>query len=96
MGSFENLEDPRINRSKKHQLLDLVPIAICAGICGAYSWTYVEMLGKNKEEWFLSFLALPIGILSHDTFSDVFSRLAPDQFQEGFREICYAALKGCR
>ena len=67
-------------------MLDIVAIAICAVICGADSWVYVEMFGKSKEEWFRTFLDLPNGIPSHDTFGDVFSRLDPDRFQECFME----------
>ena len=86
MEYFGALEDPRIDRCKQHQLLDIVAIAICAVICGADSWVYVEMFGRSKEEWFRTFLDLPNGIPSHDTFGDVFSRLDPDRFQECFME----------
>ena len=65
---FEASEDPRIDRSKRHSLLDIITIAICAVICGADSWVYVEMFGRSKEEWFRTFLELPNGIPSHDTF----------------------------
>ena len=74
---FRDLEDPRIERSRRHQLLDIVAIAICAVICGADSWVYLEMFCRSKEEWFRAFLDLPNGIPSHDTFGDVFSRLDP-------------------
>ena len=50
MDYFRELDDPRIERSKRHQLLDIVAIAICAVICGADSWVYVEMFGRSKEE----------------------------------------------
>ena len=86
MECFGGLEDPRIDRCKRHQLLDIITIAICAVICGADSWVHVEMFGKSREDWFRTFLDLPHGIPSHDTFGDVFSRLDPDRFQECFME----------
>ena len=52
MDHFQDLEDPRIERSKRHGLLDIITIAICGVICGADSWVFVEMFGKSKEEWF--------------------------------------------
>ena len=84
MDYFEALEDPRVDRCKRHQLLDIIAIAICAVICGADSWVYIELFGKSKEEWFRTFLELPNGVPSHDTFGDVFSRLDPEQFQQCF------------
>ena len=86
MDHFQDLDDPRIERSKRHQLLDIVAIAICAVICGADSWVYVELFGKSKEEWFRTFLDLPNGIPSHDNFGEVISRLDPEQFQQCFVE----------
>ena len=74
MDHFQDLEDPRIERSKRHGLLDILTIAICAVICGADSWVYVEMFGKSKEEWFRSFLDLPNGIPSHDTFARLYAK----------------------
>ena len=82
MDHFQDLEDPRIERSKRHGLLDIITIVIC----GADSWVFVEMFGKSKEEWSRNFLDLPNGIPSHDTFGNVFSRLDPDRFQECFME----------
>ena len=83
---FEELADPRIERCKRHSLLDIITIAICAIICGADNWVHVAMFGRSKEEWFRTFLELPNGIPSHDTFGDVFSRLDPERFQECFME----------
>ena len=53
---FATLEDPRIERSKRHKLLDIITIAICAIICGADSWVHIEMFGRSKEEWFQDLL----------------------------------------
>ena len=73
-------DDPRIDRTKRHKLLDIVAIAICGTICGADSWVDIELFGNCKEEWFKSFLELPGGIPSHDTFGDVFARWTRSSF----------------
>lgn len=81
---FAELPDPRIERTKRHALLDIVAIALCAVICGADSWVEVEVFGRAKEAWLRRFLALPNGIPSHDTFGRVFARLDPDAFERCF------------
>ncbi len=81
---FSALEDPRVERTKLHRLLDIVTIAICAAICGADDWTEIELFGESKLDFFKSFLPLPNGIPSHDTFNRVFARLNPQQFRECF------------
>ncbi len=65
---FTSLPDPRIERSKRHGLLDILTIALCAVICGADSWVEVQRFGHAREAWLGTFLALPNGIPSHDTF----------------------------
>jgi hypothetical protein len=70
---FSKVSDPRIDRSKEHKLIDIIAIAICAVICGAEGWVDIELFGKSKLPWLKSFLELPNGIPSHDTFGRVFS-----------------------
>ena len=65
---FVNIEDPRIERTKRHKLIEVITISICAVICGADSWVAIETYGQAKKEWLKSFLELPNGIPSHDTF----------------------------
>jgi predicted transposase YbfD/YdcC len=81
---FSDLTDPRIDRTKRHKLLDIVVIAICGIICGADDWVEIEIFGNAKLGWFQTFLELPNGIPSHDTFGRVFGALNPDQFQTCF------------
>jgi predicted transposase YbfD/YdcC len=81
---FGHVVDPRVDRTKQHQLLDIITLAICAIICGADDWVEVEQFGNDKLDWFRTFLSLPNGIPSHDTFGDVFARIDPDEFQNGF------------
>jgi predicted transposase YbfD/YdcC len=84
LDAFADLPDPRIDRSKRHQLLDIIAIALCAVLCGADSWVDVALFGRSKEPWLRQFLALPNGIPSHDTFGRVFARLDPTAFERCF------------
>jgi predicted transposase YbfD/YdcC len=81
---FEQVQDPRVDRGKRHQLLDIITIALCGVICGADSWVEIEQFGQAKLKWLRSFLELPNGIPSHDTFGRLFSALDPQQFESGF------------
>lgn len=78
------IEDPRIDRTKQHLLIDILVIAVCAVMCGAEGWTEIEEFGRAKEEWFTKFLELPNGIPSHDTFRRVFMLIKPAAFQDSF------------
>ena len=79
-------EDPRTGRAKRHNLIDVVVIAICAVVCGADSWVDVEVFGKSKKAWLGRFLGLPNGIPSYDTFGRVFARLDSVQFERCFKK----------
>jgi len=81
---FATLEDPRVERTKLHPLLSVVTIALCAVVCGAETWEEIAEFGKAKVDWLSSFLQLPNGIPSHDTFNRVFQALNPKQFQSCF------------
>ena len=81
---FATLEDPRVERTKRHQLLAIITIALGAVICGADTWVDVEEFGHAKRAWLETFRELPNGIPSHDTFGRVFGRLDPEQFQACF------------
>src|SRR5262249_42833018 len=81
---FRTLEDPRIERTKKHLLLDILAIALCTMLTGGEGFQDMELFGKHKQAWLQTFLALPHGIPSHDTFGRVFARLNPEHFQACF------------
>lgn len=83
---FANMEDPRSNLGRRHRLLDLIVIAITAVICNADGWEDIELFGRCKARWFATFLDLPHGIPSHDTFARVFARLDPVAFEDAFRQ----------
>lgn len=81
---FATLPDPRVDRAKRHDLLAIVTIALCAVICGADSWVAVERFGHAKRSWLETRLPLPNGIPSHDTFGRVFAALDPTAFEAAF------------
>lgn len=81
---FADLPDPRIDRTKRHKLIDIVGIPICAVICGADGWAAIEEYGQAKEGWLRGFFELPAGSPSDDTFRRMFTCLSPTQFQDRF------------
>ena len=83
---FSKVTDPRIDRTKRHKLIDIILLVICGVICGADSWVDIEMFGKAKKDWLKTFLELPNGIPSHDTFGRVFAAINPEEFEKSFME----------
>ena len=90
---FSSLKDPRIQAKTRHKLIDIIIITICASICGADEWTEVVDYGKAKHAWLKTFLELPGGIPSHDTFGRVFSLLRPEEFERCFVSWIHAVFK---
>jgi predicted transposase YbfD/YdcC len=82
---FSVIEDPR-RYNRRHKLLDILVISICAAICGADGWQDVELFGEAKEAWLKGFLELPHGIPSDDTYRRVFAALDAEQFENCFMD----------
>jgi predicted transposase YbfD/YdcC len=81
---FGAIEDPRCSGKVGHRLLDILVIAVCAVIACAESWCDIALYGRSKRAWLQTFLELPNGIPSHDTFRRVFMLIDPDAFEAGF------------
>jgi len=93
---FSDLTEPR-ESNKRHKLIDVITIALCAVICGADTWEEIEEFGHAKAEWFGTFLELPHGIPAHDTFARIFASMDPKEFQQAFlkwAESVQSVMKG--
>jgi predicted transposase YbfD/YdcC len=82
---FTQVKDPRVERTRWHLLTDIITISILAVIAGSQGWEDIEEYGLNKKEWLETFLKLPFGIPSPDTFRRVFERINPKEFEQCFR-----------
>jgi predicted transposase YbfD/YdcC len=83
---FRKLVDPRHRRRRRHELIDIIGIALCAVVCGCKSWNEIENFGKRRKDWLSKFLVLANGIPSHDTFNRLFQVLNPRAFAACFGE----------
>jgi len=81
---LKDVPDPRVERTREHQLIDILVIGVCCLISGGEGFNDMESFGKAKYEWFSQFLELPKGIPSHDTFNRVFSAIDPKPFIKCF------------
>ena len=81
---LRQVPDPRIERRKFHDLVEVLVIGICTLLCGGETFNDMEDFGDAKQEWFKTFLKLTNGIPSHDTFNRVFAAIDPQQFLECF------------
>ena len=81
---FSVIEDPRIDRCKKHQLIDILFLSVCAVMSGAEGWEDIEDFGLAKLDWLQKYLPFSNGIPKHDTIARVLSRLNPTTIQRCF------------
>ncbi len=81
---FQTLPDPRVKRTQHHRLVAMVTIALFAVLAGADGFVGIERYGKAKQSWLETFLDLPHGIPSHDTFGRVMGALDPQTLEAGF------------
>ena len=79
---FDDIPDPRVDRTKQHLLKDILVITILAAIASAQGWEDIENYGLSKQQWLEEFLELPNGIPSDDTFRRVFEKLDPKVLEE--------------
>jgi predicted transposase YbfD/YdcC len=83
---FGKLKDPRVDRSKKHHLIDIIALVLFAIMSGAQTYDEIEDFGKLHEEWLKRYLRLPNGIPSHDTLNRTMAVLDPEMLQQSFLE----------
>ena len=91
--NFSSMVDPRVDRAKRHKLLDIIFMAIAATVCGADNWKAIVVFAQSRKAWLERVLELPNGIPSHVTFWRVFRRINPSEFHECFARWIRAAFE---
>jgi len=81
---FQYVQDYRENHNKRHLLVDVIAVTVCCVICGANNFVEIQTIANEKLEWLRTFLSLPNGIPSHDTFNRVFARINPEELRSCF------------
>jgi predicted transposase YbfD/YdcC len=89
---LQSVVDPRLKRNQRHNLVDILVIALCGFLAGCEGWVDVEWFGIGKRDWLEKFLELPNGIPSHDTFGRVFALLDPQQLAKVLQEFVQAVI----
>lgn len=82
---FQGITDPRRDLGKRHELLDVIVLSLSGLLCGCEGWMDVADYARTKQEWFETFLDLPNGIPSHDTFDRIFRVLDPEQLNSALQ-----------
>lgn len=90
---FAALPDPRRDQTKRHLLVDILVLAVCATLAGAQGWQDIADFGLAKQAWLATFLELPNGIPSHDTIRRVFLLLKPAALESLFRDWLQSAVE---
>jgi predicted transposase YbfD/YdcC len=81
---FQSIQDYRENHNKRHLLIDIIVVAVCCVICGADNFVEIQTIANEKLDWLRTFLSLPNGIPSHDTFNRVFARIRSEELRSCF------------
>ena len=92
---MSSIRDPRVERTKRHNLCDVLTIGLCSMLCGYGDFTTMQKFAQAKVDWFKQFLELPNGIPSHDTFGRVFAAIDPDEFLTAFVKWTKTVCRAC-
>src|SRR6266849_292047 len=91
---FQSIQDYRENHNKQHLLIDIIVVAVCCVICSADNFVEIQTIASEKLDWLRTFLSLPNGIPSHDTFNRVFARINPEELRSCFLSRVRAPFPG--